>query len=58
MANGKSTFNRTNFILMAISVLLIIAGFLLMAGPDCTNDVLNSGGSTVRNWDCLSSTFP
>ena len=48
MANGKSTFNRTNFILMAISVLLIIAGFLLMAGPNCTNEVFEEDIFSVR----------
>ena len=48
MEKGKSTFNRTNFILMAISVLLIIAGFLLMAGPDCTNDVFEEDIFSVR----------
>lgn len=48
MANEKSTFSKTNFILMAVSVLIIIAGFLLMAGPDCTNQVFEEDIFSVR----------
>ena len=48
MANDKSTFGKTNFILIAVSVLLIIAGFLLMAGPSCTNDVFEEDIFSVR----------
>lgn len=48
MANEKSTFSKTNFILMAISVILIIAGFLLMAGPNCTNEVFEEDIFSVR----------
>lgn len=48
MANEKSTFSKTNFILMAVSVLIIIAGFLLMTGPDCTNQVFEEDIFSVR----------
>ncbi len=48
MANEKSTFSKTNFILMAVSVLIIIAGFLLMAGPNCTNQVFEEDIFSVR----------
>ncbi|MCQ2073920.1 MAG: DUF3098 domain-containing protein [Bacteroidaceae bacterium] len=48
MANEKTTFSKTNFILMAVSVLIIIAGFLLMAGPGCTNQVFEEDIFSVR----------
>lgn len=52
MANNKESkldleskvefpLTRTNFVMMAVSALLIIAGFLLMLGPSTTADAFN-----------------
>lgn len=39
MDNKKLAFGKTNYILIAIGMALVIIGFLLMTGPNCTNEV-------------------
>lgn len=38
MDNKKLAFGKTNYILIAIGMALVIIGFLLMTGPNCTNE--------------------
>jgi len=37
MDKKKFAFSKTNYILLAIGVAIIIVGLLLMTGPSCTN---------------------
>jgi len=37
MEKNKFAFSKTNYIMMAIGVAIIILGLLLMTGPSCTN---------------------
>jgi len=48
MDNKKFAFTKTNYILVAIGVAVIILGFVLMAGPGCTNDVFEPDIFSVR----------
>lgn len=48
MDNNKPTFGKLNFILIAASVVIILIGFLLMTGPNCTNDVFEPDIFSVR----------
>lgn len=41
MDNNKFAFRRINFILLAISVVIVIAGFILMSGPGSTDTEFN-----------------
>ena len=36
MDRKKLAFDKINYILIAVAVVLIVAGFLLMTGPNCT----------------------
>jgi uncharacterized membrane protein len=38
MDKKKFAFTKTNYILTAIGMAIIIIGLLLMTGPNCTND--------------------
>lgn len=38
MSKGKFAFDKTNFILIAIGLAIVIVGFLLMTGPSTTLD--------------------
>ena len=38
MDKNELAFTKTNFILTAIGMAIIIIGFLLMTGPNCTNE--------------------
>lgn len=38
MDRTNFAFSKRNYILIAVSVILIIAGFLLMTGPNCTTE--------------------
>ncbi len=48
MDNKNFAFTKTNYILVAIGVAVIILGFILMAGPGCTNDVFEPDIFSVR----------
>lgn len=41
MDNNNFAFRRINFILLAISVVIVIAGFVLMSGPGSTDTEFN-----------------
>lgn len=38
MEKKKFAFTKTNYILTAVGMAIIIIGLLLMIGPNCTND--------------------
>ncbi len=38
MDKKKFAFTKTNYILTAVGMVIIIIGLLLMLGPNCTND--------------------
>ncbi len=48
MDKNKFAFSKRNYILIGISVALIVLGFILMAGPNCTNDVFEADIFSVR----------
>ena len=48
MDKSKFAFGKKNYILIAVSVLIIITGFLLMTGPNCTNEVFEQDIFSVR----------
>lgn len=48
MDNKKLAFGKTNYILIAIGMALVIIGFLLMTGPNCTNEVFEPDIFSVR----------
>ena len=48
MDKKKLAFTKTNFILTAIGMAIIIIGLLLMIGPNCTNDVFEPDIFSVR----------
>lgn len=39
MNKQKFAFNKTNFILLAVGMLIVIIGFALMAGPSSTESM-------------------
>ncbi len=41
MKKRNFAFGRTNFILLAIGMAVVIVGFLLMSGPGSTNEQFN-----------------
>lgn len=41
MNNKNFAFNKTNFILLAIGVAIIVAGFILMSGSGSTEEAFN-----------------
>lgn len=48
MDNKNLAFTKTNYILIAIGVAVIILGFILMSGPSCTNEVFEPDIFSVR----------
>jgi len=48
MDKNKLAFTKTNFILTAIGMAIIIIGFLLMTGPNCTNEYFEPDIFSVR----------
>ena len=48
MDNKKLAFTKTNYILVAIGMAIIIIGFLLMTGPNCTNEYFEPDIFSVR----------
>lgn len=48
MDKKKFAFTKTNYILTAIGMAIIIIGLLLMIGPNCTNDVFEPDIFSVR----------
>lgn len=48
MEKKKFAFTKTNYILIAIGMAVIIIGFLLMTGPNCTNEAFEPDIFSVR----------
>lgn len=48
MDKKKFAFTKTNYILTAVGMAIIIIGLLLMIGPNCTNDVFEPDIFSVR----------
>ena len=48
MDKKKFAFTKTNYILTAIGMAIIIIGLLLMTGPNCTNDYFEPDIFSVR----------
>lgn len=48
MDKKKFAFDKTNYILIAVAVVLIVVGFLLMTGPNCTNEAFEPDIFSVR----------
>ena len=48
MDKKKFAFTKTNYILTAIGMAVIIIGLLLMTGPNCTNQVFETDIFSVR----------
>ncbi len=48
MDKNKFALTRTNYILLAVGMALIIIGLLLMTGPSCTNTVFEPDIFSVR----------
>ncbi|MBP1612839.1 DUF3098 domain-containing protein [Bacteroides ihuae] len=44
----KFAFDKTNFILLAIGMVIVILGFVLMAGPSSTESVFQPDIFSVR----------
>lgn len=39
--SGKSLFNKTNYIIISVSILIIVIGFILMSGSPSTEKAYN-----------------
>ena len=48
MEKKKFAFTKTNYILTAVGMAIIIIGLLLMIGPNCTNDYFEPDIFSVR----------
>lgn len=48
MDKNKFAFTKTNYILTAIGMAIIIIGLLLMTGPNCTNEYFEPDIFSVR----------
>ena len=48
MDKKKFAFTKTNYILTAIGMAIIIIGLLLMTGPNCTNEFFEPDIFSVR----------
>jgi membrane-bound ClpP family serine protease len=48
MDKQKFAFDKTNFILLAVGILIVILGFVLMTGPPSTETVFESDIFSVR----------
>ena len=48
MDKKKFAFTKTNYILTAVGMAIIIIGLLLMTGPNCTNDLFEPDIFSVR----------
>ncbi|MCQ2067748.1 MAG: DUF3098 domain-containing protein [Bacteroidaceae bacterium] len=48
MDKKKFAFTKTNYILTAVGMAIIIIGLLLMTGPNCTNDYFEPDIFSVR----------
>ncbi len=48
MDKKKFAFTKTNYILIAIGMAIIIIGLLLMTGPNCTNEYFEPDIFSVR----------
>ena len=47
-ANRKFAFSKGNYIILTVGILLIIAGFFLMAGPGSTDTYFNPDIYSIR----------
>jgi len=48
MDKKKFAFTKTNYILTAVGMAIIIIGLILMTGPNCTNDYFEPDIFSVR----------
>lgn len=48
MNKEKFAFSKTNYILLACGVAIIILGFILMTGPNCTAETFEPDIFSVR----------
>ena len=48
MDKKKFAFTKTNYILTAVGMAIIIIGLLLMTGPNCTNEFIEPDIFSVR----------
>lgn len=48
MDKKNFAFSKTNYILISVSVAIIILGFLLMTGPNCTEEAFEPDIFSVR----------
>lgn len=48
MDKKNFAFSKTNYILIAVSVVIIVLGFLLMTGPNCTEEAFEPDIFSVR----------
>ncbi len=48
MDKKNFAFDRTNFILLAIGMIIVVAGFILMSGPGSTDTQYNPDIFSVR----------
>ena len=48
MDKKKFAFTKTNYILTAVGMAIIIIGLLLMTGPNCTNELFEPDIFSVR----------
>jgi hypothetical protein len=48
MDNKNFAFDKTNFILLAISMVIVVIGFLLMVGPNSSDTVFEPDIFSVR----------
>ena len=48
MDNKNFAFDKTNFILLAISMAIVVIGFLLMVGPNSTDTAFEPDIFSVR----------
>lgn len=48
MDKKKLAFTKTNYILVAVGMAIIIIGLLLMIGPNCTNEYFEPDIFSVR----------
>lgn len=48
MDKKKFAFTKTNYILTAIGMAIIILGLILMTGPNCTNELFEPDIFSVR----------
>ena len=48
MDKKNFAFDKMNYILLAVGMLIVVIGFLLMTGPNCTNEYFEPDIFSVR----------